>query len=117
MPLHDYSCGKCKVFFEAFCPVAALQEPVLHSCGEVATRRFLHAPRVQGDITPYDCPVTGKWIESRSEHRNNLKKHGAHVLEPGEVEQDRKARQRRDEDIEKAADTAVERAAAQLFGA
>lgn len=37
------------------------------------------------DYEGYDCPVTGKWVEGRAAHRENLKKHGCHILEKGEA--------------------------------
>lgn len=36
------------------------------------------------DIDGYDCPITGKFISSRAEHRENLKRTGCRNLEPGE---------------------------------
>ena len=39
---------------------------------------------VVSDIKPYACPMTGKMITSRSEHRDNLAKHGMRVVEPSE---------------------------------
>lgn len=42
------------------------------------------APGVAGDYTAYECPVTGKMIEGRAEHRENLKRTGCRLLEPGE---------------------------------
>jgi hypothetical protein len=41
-------------------------------------------PMVVSDIKPYACPITGKMITSRSEHRDNLAKHGMRVVEPDE---------------------------------
>lgn len=40
--------------------------------------------QITRDSEGYDCPVTGKWIEGRAAHRENLKRHGCHVLEKGE---------------------------------
>lgn len=42
------------------------------------------APMVIGDFTPYDCPITGKMIEGRRAHEENLKRHDCRILEPGE---------------------------------
>lgn len=33
----------------------------------------------------YECPVTGIPIRSKAAHEENLKRHGCHVLEPGEL--------------------------------
>lgn len=39
---------------------------------------YAPTPRVyvQGDIKPYQSMVTGEMIESRSQHRDHLKRHG-----------------------------------------
>lgn len=39
---------------------------------------------IQSDISSYDCPVTGKIVEGRKAHRENLKQTGCRILEPGE---------------------------------
>lgn len=46
----------------------------------VAGKRF----HINPDIAGYDCPVSGKWIGSRREHRENLKRKGCRILEHGE---------------------------------
>jgi hypothetical protein len=43
-------------------------------------------PRVVGDYEPYECPVSGKIIEGRKAHEENLKRTGCRLLEPGEKE-------------------------------
>lgn len=40
------------------------------------------APMVLSDLEAYRCPITGKPITSRSQHRENLKRHGCEVAEP-----------------------------------
>lgn len=41
-------------------------------------------PMVLGDYEAYDCPVTGKMIEGRAAHNENLKRTGCRLNEPGE---------------------------------
>lgn len=41
-------------------------------------------PILLGDYEAYDCPVTGKMIEGRYAHNENLKRQGCRLLEPGE---------------------------------
>ena len=43
-----------------------------------------------GDYQPYECPVTGKMIEGRVAHRENLKRTNCRLLEPGEKEHNTK---------------------------
>lgn len=45
------------------------------------------------DYKAYECPVTGKLIDGRTEHRENLKRTGCRLLEKGEKEQAPKRRQ------------------------
>lgn len=47
-------------------------------------RQSLSVPMVVSDISPYACPITGEMITSRSQHRDNLAKHGMRVMEPSE---------------------------------
>lgn len=42
--------------------------------------------QIVSDYEGYSCPITGNWIEGKSSHRENLKKHGCRVFEPGELE-------------------------------
>ncbi len=41
-------------------------------------------PILLGDYSAYDCPVTGKIVEGRVAHSENLKRQGCRLLEKGE---------------------------------
>lgn len=41
---------------------------------------------IASDIAGYTCPVTNKWVDGKSAHRENLKRQGCRLLEPGERE-------------------------------
>ncbi len=41
-------------------------------------------PIVLGDYEAYDCPITGKMIEGKAAHRENLKRNNCRLLEKGE---------------------------------
>lgn len=43
----------------------------------------------------YECPVTGKWVEGKHAHRENLKRTGCRLLERGEFEDVKKNGKRR----------------------
>lgn len=47
-------------------------------------RSHLPAPQISGDYEAYECPVTGKMVDGRAEHRENLERTGCRLLEPGE---------------------------------
>lgn len=55
------------------------------------------AAYVSSDYEAYDCPVTGKMIEGRAAHRENLKRTGCRILEKGEG---RDAERTRKENVE-----------------
>ena len=103
MPVYSYRC-QCGEVFDKFLPLKAYREAqVCPSCGLVAEKQ-LTAVAVLGDLPGYACPVTGKWVEGRRAHEQNLKETGCRVLEKGEREDAARFR--------KAADTALENAIA-----
>jgi hypothetical protein len=42
-------------------------------------------PIILADYGAYDCPVTGKMVEGRHAHSENLKRQGCRLLEKGET--------------------------------
>jgi hypothetical protein len=63
---------------------------------------------INPDIAGYDCPVSGKWIGSRKDHRENLKRQGCRNLEPGETRDSRRERERNfEESLSRTAHEAV----------
>lgn len=87
-----------------FLPEIPQAEPV-----EFKTSR---AAYVSSDIEGYTCPVTGKFVDGRRDHRENLKRTGCRVLEPGEKDQFIKERPREAErNAERAADFLSDRIA------
>ncbi|WP_417814059.1 hypothetical protein [Thalassospira alkalitolerans] len=63
-------------------------------------------PYIVSDYQAYDCPITGRPVDGRREHRENLKQHGCRVLEPGES---REAPKRSEEQFNAAVDRAVDK--------
>lgn len=84
---------------------------------EVApARSHLPAPMIAGDYKPYQCPITGREIDGRREHRENLAKHDCRILERGEFEDTKKnGRKRIEEKIDRAIDKAIDKAAAEVW--
>lgn len=111
MPLYDYRCGACKRKREVVLKLAELEEAEVSclSCGALMARA-LSAPMVVGDYAPYQCPVTGRLIEGRRAHIENLKETGCRILEPGEKELVAKARRDSDSALDRAVDDSVEKA-------
>lgn len=109
MPLYAYRCPSCKHRADVFKRIVNLDRPesCLKGCtGEM--ERQISAPRIIGDYEGYDCPVTGKRIEGRKAHRENLARQGCRILEPGEKEAVARNRARADKELEAAVDATVE---------
>lgn len=108
MPTYDYRCPKCETRQERFLRLADL-DTIHVPCPDCSTRmeRVISTPMVLGDYEAYNCPITGKRIEGRKAHLENLKRHGCRVLEPGES---REAMQRAAKEKEEATAKAVEEA-------
>lgn len=109
MPIYVYKCSICGVKRELVQRIADLdKEPVYCSHDGFVMNRVIQAPMVFGDYEAYDCPITGKRIEGRRAHEENLKRHGCRVLEPGETNQAVRFRQQQeaalDRSIEETAD-------------
>jgi hypothetical protein len=66
------------------------------------------APMISCDYSEYNCPITGKVISGKKEHKENLQRHGCRLFEKGEREHFIKTSQReKDEKIEKMSEQAV----------
>lgn len=86
MPLYVYRCDMCGSQFERLVRLADHTPTALCECGHNALQK-LTAPMVNMDYAGYECPVSGKWIEGRRAHEENLKRTGCRILEPGERDQ------------------------------
>tara|TARA_R110000772_G_scaffold194124_1_gene304915 strand:+ start:1129 stop:1476 length:348 start_codon:yes stop_codon:yes gene_type:complete len=77
-------------------------------------------PRVVGDYEAYDCPVSGKIIEGRKAHEENLRATGCRLLEPGEKEDNARTASRnaaaQDMKRDAAIDSIVDSVANEYFG-
>lgn len=108
MPLYDIRCSESGKIFERVIPLAKFEEPIFCTCGAPAIR-IISTPMFSVDNTGYDCPVTGKWIGSKREHEENLKRQGCRVLEAGEKEANVRRRESEDAALDRAVDQTVER--------
>jgi putative FmdB family regulatory protein len=82
MPLYTYTC--CNAHRQTIFSRINSRDDVrqCEACGANLTRVF-EAPAVHGDITPYQSPVDGKWIDSKAARRDDLKRNGCIEWEPG----------------------------------
>lgn len=107
MPIYGYKCT-CGESFERFLALKNYDQLQMCDCGQVAEKQMF-AARVIGDYAGYTCPITGNWIEGRKAHRENLKANGSRILEPGEVEDAARFRERETATLEdKVANSAEE---------
>lgn len=86
MPIYLYRCEFCGDEFERLVRLADHSPTALCECGHNAAQK-LTAPMVAMDYAGYECPVSGKWIEGKKAHEENLKRTGCRIFEPGEREQ------------------------------
>lgn len=78
-------------------------------------RAAFPCPMIARDYEAYECPVTGKMIEGRAAHAENLKRTGCRLLEKGEFEDVKKnGRKEAEARMDAALDKAVDEVAAQL---
>lgn len=108
MPLYAFHCPECAHKFDRFLRLAEYQTPQgCGKCGALADRQVTAAAIVP-DYAPYQCPVTGKLIDGRKAHQENLKRHGCRVLEPGEKEATERMRAQEDAELDKAVEATTE---------
>ena len=112
MPVYDICCEAGHVS-EVFIPLTEFNRPIFCTCNAPA-RRLISAPMFAVDNTGYSCPITGKWISSKREHLDNLRRHDCRVLETGEHEAAAARRRADDEALERAVDATVERTVEEL---
>jgi hypothetical protein len=108
MPLYDVKCLRTKTTFERTIPLANFEEPIFCACGSPA-QRVISKPMFSVDNTGYHCPNSGKWIGSKRQHEENLKKQDCRVLEPGEKEANEKRRADDNKHFEDKVEATVER--------
>lgn len=83
MPLYQTRCTLCRAVGQIHRVVEERNNvPPCTVCGGKRERE-ISAPAVRGEIAPYESPVTGKMITSRTQMREDLAKSGCVINEPG----------------------------------
>lgn len=81
MPLYTFVCPEGHK--EAgFAKIAERDNPRHCLCGGLF-RRIIEAPALRPEIQSYQSPVTGEWIDSRAQRREDLLRTGSMEWEPG----------------------------------
>lgn len=106
--IYDAQCMNCGVACEYIRP-AALYLDTPYCCGQKMQKVILSAPYSVVDIPAYQSPVTGRWVNSRAQRTEDLKRSGSRPWEG--MEQESKVAQTRAKDEEKKADAKIEEAA------
>lgn len=109
MPIYTYSCRGCGSRFERYLPMALCSSLVIHDCAGVGQKIFL-PPMVRGDLPGYTSPIDGRWIEGRRARLEDLRRHSCRPYEPGEKEQNERARVQANAALDARVDETVERA-------
>ena len=115
MPVYESVCLKCGKYHEYIRTVSnCLDTP--ECCGTKTDKRILSAPMGIVDIPAYESPATGKWITSRSERKEDLKRSGCREWEGMEAEKQEAENRKKyeDEAQDKALDHVVRQAWADL---
>lgn len=82
MPLYTYRCPKGHTDRRFAKIVGRDGHQDCNQC-EASMLRVFEAPAVRPEITPYQSPVDGSWIDSRAARREDLKKNGCIEWDPG----------------------------------
>ena len=116
MPLYEYKC-KCPECFKRFERVLPLAEydkiQSCPECGQPALKQ-LSASQISMDYQPYHCPITGKYIDGKRAHKENLAKHGMRVFEQGEQEDSARFRRDADRELDKNLEKTAEKLISKL---
>lgn len=84
MPVYDFLCRSGHKH-ESLGAVGVESGPPCPVCACETRKVWFKFPSAQADYPGYDCPITGKWIEGKTAHRENLARHNCHLAEPGET--------------------------------
>lgn len=108
MPIYVYRCSTCSEVRQVFKRIADLNFPEeCYGCKTFMSRQVV-APAVRADYAGYDCPITGKRIEGRRQHHENLRRHGCRILEAGEAQANSARKAREEADFDRAIEQTAE---------
>ena len=108
MPLYEYKCS-CGERFERVRPMAESTAPAICPVCAAEAPKILSAPAVRGDYPGYECPKTGRWIEGRKAHEENLRRTGSRLWEPGETEKANRRRAAEEAEFDRQVDETLDR--------
>lgn len=110
MPMYEYRCKSCRNQFTAYKKLVDYREPQSCSCGAEA-EKIISKPMVAVDYPAYQSPASGRWIEGKKAHHEELKRTRCRIFEPGE----RKDAERRAAEADKKLDTFIDNSVDKVF--
>ena len=87
MPVYSYECEKCGSVFDEFRRYEDRDRTAEH-CEGAAVRRVFTAPMILSEeraYPRYESPATGRMVEGRRQHLEDLARSGCRIKEPGET--------------------------------
>jgi len=94
MPIYEASCPECGAYHTYYQAVNNCYETPFCDCGAKTEKGVFTAPMGIVDIPAYQSPVTGRWINSRSQRAEDLKRNGCRPWEGMEQEKKEADRQK-----------------------
>jgi len=97
MPLYSFECGEGHVF-DRYVKLSDFSLPQHCECGALARRRICPV-FVSADIQGYTSPIDGRWVGSRAQRREDLRRNGCVEWEPGFREEGERRKEREEREL------------------
>jgi len=118
MPLYEYICNNCEkkqtrlLKLEDYLQPQMCETPGCHA--DKPMTKVISKPMIAVDYPGYISPATGKWVEGKKQHIEDLKRSGCRILEPGESAEEPKKAQERLKKLETEIEVAVNTTAQEM---
>lgn len=106
MPLYEFKC-EAGHWFDRYLRLADYNEPQTCECGRAALRQ-ISPTMIAVDIPAYQSPIDGRWINSRKQRTEDLKRNGCVEYEPSLREHGEKQRAAEDAKLEAKMEETIE---------
>lgn len=106
--IYEAKCAICGRVEDYVRPIAERMNTP-RCCWRPMEKVILTAPYGQPDIPAYTSPITGRWVNSRAQRHEDMRRSGSRPWEG--MEQESKVAQSRVKDAEKQSDAKIEQAA------
>jgi putative FmdB family regulatory protein len=110
MPIYAYKCS-CGEKFDRFLKMANSSDPQHCQCGKVAEKQLTCCSVAV--MQSYQSPISGKWIDTPRQRRNDLNDNNCREWEG--IEQETKVAHQREKDFDKMLDKSAEKSAIEAW--